>query len=149
VTLRPGSSVTGSSVTFEWIDVEDKDARRKARSHVIRESKHRQKTEALRNQKLKEGNKRQLAPAEVKIKSSQQASPQNETSIVASQQGTPREEMNIVAVNAHDYLPSVRNVLQGLIDPFNQMPAESMSSQDLGLVDHCKILATLLPCQIQ
>lgn len=125
LTLQPRSSLS-----YEWIDVKDKDARRKARSHVIRESKHRQKLDTLRNQKIKEGSKRPLAPADAKTKTPQQGH---------------QMELSILASHAHNYLPSVRTVLEGLIDPFNQFPIKLTSARDLGLVDHCKILATLLP----
>ncbi len=124
MTLQPRSSPS-----YEWIDVEDKDARRKARSHVIREAKQRQKLDTLRNQKIREGSKRPIAPAEVKAKISQQ-----------TQQHGPI----ILGRTSQNYLPSIRTILEGLIDPFNQFSTNMASSKDLGLVDHCKILTTLL-----
>lgn len=119
-TLQPRTSVS-----FEWINVEDKDARRKARSHVIRESKHRQKLEkTLRNQRLKDGGQRQLACAAIEPKS--------------YEQGISKETIALAGSDTRNYLPSVRTVLEGLVDPFNQMPAKLMTAKDLGLVDHCK-----------
>ena len=122
LTLQPRASVT-----FEFIDVEDKDARRKARSHVIREAKQRQKLETLRYHKNREGNKRSLAPAVISTKTVQS----NEVEI------TPNQNQLLVK-NAVSFLPSINTVLEGLVDPFNQFPVKLTSGKDLGLVDHCK-----------
>lgn len=118
LTLQPRTSLT-----FEFIDVEDKDARRKARSHVIREAKQRQKLETLRFQKNKEGTKRSLAPAVSRTKVLQPV----------------LQETSVVAAKAVNFLPSISTVLEGLIDPFNQFPVKLTSGKDLGLVDHCKL----------
>ncbi|KAH9215869.1 fungal-specific transcription factor domain-containing protein [Leptodontidium sp. 2 PMI_412] len=115
LTLQPRTSLT-----FEFIDVEDKDARRKARSHVIREAKQRQKLETLRFQKNKEGTKRSLAPAVSRTKVLQPV----------------LQETSVVAAKAVNFLPSISTVLEGLIDPFNQFPVKLTSGKDLGLVDH-------------
>ena len=121
LTLQPRASVT-----FEFIDVEDKDARRKARSHVIREAKQRQKLETLRYHKNREGIKRSLAPAVISAK------------VVQSDEETTRNQSQLLAKNGVNFLPSINTVLEGLVDPFNQFPVKLTSGKDLGLVDHCK-----------
>ncbi|PVH77910.1 hypothetical protein DL98DRAFT_573470 [Cadophora sp. DSE1049] len=120
LTLQPRASVT-----FEFIDVGDKDARRKARSHVIREAKQRQKLETLRYQKNREGSKRSLAPAVIRTKPVQ-----------PNEEETTQNQNSLVAKNAVNFLPSINTVLEGLIDPFNQFPVKLTSGKDLGLVDH-------------
>lgn len=122
VSSSPIQTQPRTSLKFEFIDVEDKDARRKARSHVIREAKLRQKLETLRFQKSKEGSKRSLAPAM-----------SEREDLLTRQPGVK----NGTANPAH-FLPSINSVIQGLVDPFNHFPVKLSSANDLGLVDHCE-----------
>jgi hypothetical protein len=53
---------------FEFIDIDDKDGTRRAKSHAVKEFKRRKKAEGARFQRLKESSSRQLiaaAPANV------------------------------------------------------------------------------------
>jgi len=141
LTLQPRSAVS-----YAWIDVEDKDARRKARSHVIREAKHRQELETFRHQKLKEGSKRHIASAGAKTKILQHVEQQVELVELQAEQNEEQLEINALVSNANNYLPSIKTVLEGLVDPFDQFPVKLTSPRDLGLVDHCKMLAKRTEC---
>jgi hypothetical protein len=110
------------TVSFEWINVGDEDSRRKVRSHVIRESKQRQRVEALRIQKIKESSSRPLASANLRDTLVQQSRDEN----IAT--------LHTVS-KALWTLP--RTVLEGAMDPFNRLPVNLNSTRDHGLVDHC------------
>jgi hypothetical protein len=94
---------------FEFIDIDDKDGTRRAKSHAVKEFKRRKKAEGARFQRLKESSSRQLIAA---------AAPAN-TAVPPS------------AITMLD-------VVGRVVDPFNQFPTKLDSEKDLGLVHHCK-----------
>jgi hypothetical protein len=57
------SKIAQKANKFEFIDIDDKDGARRAKSHVVKELKRRKKAEGARFQKLKESSSRQLIAA--------------------------------------------------------------------------------------
>jgi hypothetical protein len=93
---------------FEFIDIEDKDGTRRAKSHAVKEFRRRKKAEGARFQRLKESSSRQLIAA-------------------APRSGHP-------AVPP----PAITILDTSVVDPFNQFPTKLDSETDLGLIHHCK-----------
>jgi hypothetical protein len=93
---------------FEFINIDDKDGMRRAKSHAVKEFKRRKKAEGARFQRLKESSSRQLIAA----------APANNTAV-------PLPAITIFDIGR-------------VVDPFNQFPTKLDSEKDLGLVHHCK-----------
>jgi hypothetical protein len=102
------SKIAQEANKFEFIDIDDKDGTRRAKSHAVKEFKRRKKAEGARFQRLKESSSRQLiaaAPANTAV---------------------PPPAITIL------------DVVGRVVDPFNQFPTKLDSEKDLGLVHHCK-----------
>lgn len=111
--------------TFAFIDTEDKDGTRRARSHAGKEFRRRQKATGQRYQHLKDS----------KSKKGIAAKPSAHARIGNPLTGSNSSQAMVLA--APLVLPTPVN-MGNSVDPFSNFPAKLNSVKDLGLIHHCK-----------
>lgn len=128
---------------FEFINVDDKDARRLARSHITREINRRQRDQALRFQQVRNGGKKVLMQAPEKPKAYQTHSKKSvpiNSQILLLISATPKlPAKEVVAISNVQVNTPTHVILEpGRLDAFRLLPPSMKDSRDFGLVDHCK-----------
>lgn len=114
-----------ATAVFEWINVQDQDTTSRAKSHVRRELKRRQRAEGLRFQRLKEGSGHKLLLA-------------GSSSQPEEDERTDNDGIVDLKVDTAASPPShLIFILNGTPEPFNAMPAKLDSNKDLLLINHC------------
>lgn len=121
---QPGpykSQVSIEVRSFEFINSEDKDGTRRAKSHAVKDFKRRQKAEGARFQRLRQSGKKKAIAA---------------NPLPNSGEGISYDQ---VRSSPPVILPSPTLALAGesSVDPFSHFPIQLNSSKDLGLIHHC------------
>ncbi|KAG4432121.1 hypothetical protein IFR05_012395 [Cadophora sp. M221] len=120
---QPGpykSQVSIEVRSFEFINSEDKDGTRRAKSHAVKDFKRRQKAEGARFQRLRESGKKKAIAANPPPKSGEDIS-----------YDQVRSSPPVVVPS-----PTLALAGESSVDPFSHFPIQLNSSKDLGLIHH-------------
>ncbi len=113
--------------SFEFINNEDKDGTRRAKSHAVKDFKRRQRAEGARYQRLRDsGSKKIIA-----------ANPHPSIRPGERLSHAQTREKSTPAVAAPS--PVLLHVTGTMVDPFSQFPIQLNSNKDLGLIHHCRL----------
>ncbi|PVH82311.1 hypothetical protein DL98DRAFT_143460 [Cadophora sp. DSE1049] len=107
--------------SFEFINSEDKDGTRRAKSHAVKDFKRRQKAEGVRFQRLRESGKKKAIAANPPPRRIEESS------------SYPRDRSSPPVLVPS---PALAFASASSVDPFSHFPVQLNSTKDLGLIHH-------------